>query len=349
MSIIDDINFNTSAVSNAKLSLQKTINAKGGNVPVTGNFPTFRELIDGVGNIVGVDGGNGTILNITATSPITKGSPVEIKQNVSSSLSMLGVQLPTTARIGSTSVSRFDDYEYVPYVSRSGRFLALWFTYNSTYVLIPFYKVNNAWVQMKVGGAYASAYTLSSEVSIDGLASYDELTYPRLAALGNNLYSVDTTELNLTRLASFSTTNTLVSVYLFKNHIFANEKRSMSKYLVLYKYDSTANTITNVTSYSGAFDDATTNGTDVFVAIGSSAVIMKFVLTNGTFTRSKSLSIPHDNNLQGMCISAGCTTVAYCEGNTDDGYKFRQHLIDPDTLTYTEQDLPVKFSSSPRY
>lgn len=289
------------------------------------------------------------IMSVKATVPITKGQSVEVTQNRLSSLSMVGTRLPASALIGTTSVSRYNDYSVVPYVSHSGQFLGMWFKNGSSYVLIPFYLVDGSWAQMKVNGAYASAYTYTSESDVEykDLISCDEFVQPSLVVLGQTLYSMDTVNLNLTPLGSFSKSlDNLGRVYLYNHHIFVTESVSYgSSYTFIYKYDKSTNTISKVTNVGGAYIDITTNGTDVFLAYAWT--IRKFTLSDGTYTQSATLSITHSEDYQGMSMAAGCTAIVFCEGNSTDGYAFRQHLIDPETLTYIKTDMEVTFSSSP--
>lgn len=353
MSLVDNINLNTAAVSNGKTSLKKAINNKGGYVPDTGNIPTFQELINGLGNVIGNDSGTGALLNVVASAPITKGSPVEVSLSNSETLQLVGEELPSTAKVGDSTLNILKDWNYPPYISRTGRFLAVWYGSTSTSYLIPFYKVDGEWKQMTVDGVYTGMYNDNTEKDWRlEVCHFDEMVYPRKLVAGKHIYDVNTSDLDVTLQASFTTTRRLSRVFMHNNHIFTGEIKGTTlppTYTVVYKYDPVNQTVTELHTASGLFDDITTSGTDVFTASTRSASVRKYRLNSGQYELAKTLNISYKDYLHNVSISAGCSTLLYCDGSgsgDDLDYNFHQNLIDPNEFYYTSVDIPVKFSDN---
>lgn len=372
MSIIDAINQNTNFVFDGKMRLKAAINNNGGSVSQAGTVPTFQELIDGLTGVTG-SGVNtsvsGDTLKVSAMSNISAGSVVKIFPNDDFNLLFdLSDMLPITANVDGATLTMYKSgqsysYEdvYTPVVSKSGKMM-VGFYRSATDVdvayAVPFYKVDNNWVQMKVNGAYTAAHRreeIGEYWYSSGMFSYDDSVGTKLAVIGDTIYEVNAADLNIT---SKHTLDMPDYTYIAGSYIFgslvviAYYKSGTGHKTVVYNYDIANRTSALLSNFtSSRLSDITVNGTDVYVLLNSLTISKYSIGTDGAYSRVGTLSLPHvrtDGGAEYGFLARGCAAAMSCDAGGING-SLRYYDIDVDTFTLKNDDVDVTFPSENVY
>lgn len=373
MSIIDAINQNTNSVFDGKMRLKAAINNNGGSVSQAGTVPTFQELIDGLTGVTG-SGVNtsvsGDTLKVSAMSNISAGSVVKILANNDVSLMFdLSDALPITANVDGKTLTMYKsgqsysyEHVYTPVVSKSGKMMVGFYRsatdVNVAYA-VPFYKVDNNWVQMKVNGTYTSAHTRREIVEYwynSNMFSYDDSLGTKLAIIGNTIYEVDAMDLNI---ISKHTLDIPDYTYISGSYIFGSlvvieyyYKSSRVYRTIVYNYNIANRTSTLLNnSTSSRLADITVNGTDVYILLNSLTISKYSIGTDGAYSRVGTLSLPHvrtDGGAEYSFLARGCVSAMSCDAGGING-SLRYYDIDVDTFTLKNDDVEITFPSENVY
>lgn len=376
MSIIDAINLNTTAVTNAKMSLQDAINAKGGGVPETDNFPTFRELLDGVDNIVAVNdiGGAEEVVALAVTD-IPKGTACLLIDAAGGFEAVETIAFPETAKQGTSTVSLTGD---VIKLDREGKVIIRQSTTTTTisglatYQYYAFYLKNGVYQQLKYNGNYAYVGG-TSQFTYAPPYVYDTVTNNLFWTTTNAVWvlHLDFENLNIvplyTQTSGTVQTGALGSIkgygcrFAYNNN-FIIRGYSTYEYSYMYKYNPDTNTLTFIgdlseligvgsSSYSTLVVDTTVIGDYLYMLVWSkygttnkyaSAYLVKFLFntSSGEYVYQSKVSITYDAPTSGVFtklhMNLEANLVMFQHYNTSQLHAF---TVNPTLMTKAERTL----------
>lgn len=281
MSLLSQIQNNTSSVVNGKLNLAQAITNKGGVLNDYTLVPSFSNLTSGVGSIFSIRDINGAIeTKIFANSAISKGDVLALeKPEVSGYVATRKYVIPATAMLETTSKSLYNSA--TPKVLANGEMVVAFVTDGSIMLAaVFFYKVNDNYVQLTLDGSYANTFRLRYKGSGSSSSNFytvqknsfffDSAKKLLFACDADKLsvFKLDLDNLNLIQQASLTWNRSATgNIWVHNNNVFVNCYAGTGSYTYQYFYDETTQTITSVgevvrsmstapvtTSARGAFD-----------------------------------------------------------------------------------------------
>lgn len=258
MSLLTEIQNNTSSVINGKLNLAQAIENKGGILSDYMLVPSFSNLVDGVNSIKGTAVNGAITTKIHATDYIKQGDVLELKRALGG-FSFTGEynKLPATVQHGGKDCNIFTA---IPPEPLSEDILVVFSqrpTYSNSVSAVYLILIDGQYHQLTVDGVYTFANsTPSMSSSLDMYVHYnrylafafDSATDILYVGTHTTLYAykLDRTTLNLTKLTTLSITSSYTSatfdLYAHNNNIFVSYGTTSSS-TIHYHYSSTSNTI----------------------------------------------------------------------------------------------------------
>lgn len=272
MGLVDDINANTAYVASAKLALERTLKEKGVQVTEDStSFPTFDQLntaISGIQAVTDVSGVEET--TVCATNKISKGDVCSLVKASGDYMGDVIRVAPTKIKKDSSNLSLSSTHK--PQTYQRGTYMICFGTDACAY---PFYWNGTEYVQLKIGGAYASipdaVYSTGSDYDMWLLNNYfdDNKLYAMQSFNYNEqsmrIYDIDTSTLNLTLKHSIKIPDIrdyiegYMNIYVHNNNIwvtgfyYSSYETSYTRYGVTIQlfYDEEAGTLTAVQTTIG--------------------------------------------------------------------------------------------------